>query len=237
MTAAHRVLLASILATFACTPLAARADSPLTSTPFHTAYGDHPVVVHARGVQTIDSVTMHRLRDPSIPHDVRAAIVNALGWRYYDARQSPRAHARTFLRYVANAHRKPADQLRIEDVTTEDLLALGYLAAMDRYHDLAPIGGGRGPVQLAQPRALLAEAARRAPGDRTIATVRALVLAQAEIERGTISDGDRIERGFCRVWRTYEEATSGPASTDLRPQARQVVDSYMHGYRRYCRAN
>jgi hypothetical protein len=230
MTITARVAIALSLVSLLA-PLAAQADSPLTSTPFHTAYGDEPIVVRARGVTALDSVTIHQLRDPSIANDVRAAAVNALGWRDYRGPETSRPYAQTFLRFLSNEHHTRADQLRIEDLTTEDLFVLGYLAAMDRYRDLGPIGGGQGPVQRATPRELLEEAARRMPRDRAIATVVSLVTAQAELERRDIGNGERVHRGFCGVWRVYQ---ASPAD-GLRPQANEIVDSYMRAYRSSCR--
>lgn len=215
-------------------PVAAHADSPLTSTPFHTEYSDVPAVVRARDAQVLDDATMAALRDPAVANDVRAAIVNALGWRYYDGREPARRHARTFLDYVAGAHGVPAHRLRIDDLTNEELFALGYLAAMDRYRHLDAIGG-TGGVERATPQTLLQHAARRAPGDRTITTVHALVLAQAQMERDDISNGAAVQRGFCNVWRRYTATVGAPAQRDLRPPAREIVERYMSGYSSSCR--
>ena len=98
-----------LLATLWCP--AARADSPLTSCDFHEAYADVPAVAHALEAG-LDDETMEALDDPAVPHDVRAAIVNALGWRVDD-----QAFARRYLGHIAATHGKSEGELKLADLT------------------------------------------------------------------------------------------------------------------------
>ncbi|HAA24765.1 MAG TPA: cell wall-binding repeat-containing protein, partial [Ruminiclostridium sp.] len=56
------------------------ADSPITSTQFYTAYLDIEIVEKASEMTNIDEKTIKYLSDPEYPLDIKAAVINALGW-------------------------------------------------------------------------------------------------------------------------------------------------------------
>ena len=202
-------------------PAAALADSPLTSTDFANAYGDVPQVQHARAAG-LDAQTIQALRDPAVPNDVRAAIVNSLGWSI-----SGQRNARTFLASLARAYRTTPARLRASRLTPQELFALGYLLAMDDYHQLRAIGGS-GELQKRGPAAILAEALRRTPADGAIAAILGLVQAQGAM--ANVGPG-----GFCGAWQQFSRGRQHPtAQQSLRPGAWQIIDEYMGGYRSYC---
>lgn len=56
----------------------ASADSPLTSTPFHQAYADMPLVMKASKTHTLDQEMTAYLLDSKKPLHQRLAVCNAL---------------------------------------------------------------------------------------------------------------------------------------------------------------
>jgi len=73
------------LALFSCAFYWLRADSPLTSTYFCTAYNDVPQVVQAisnaeQGNHRLTAEHISFLDDPAVGLDVKLALINALGW-------------------------------------------------------------------------------------------------------------------------------------------------------------
>ena len=195
----------------------ARADSPLTSCDFHEAYADAPEVAHALA-SGLDDETMRALDDPAVGHDVRAAMVNALGWR-----AEGQAHARKYVRHLALAHEKPAAGLTLAELTVQEVFALGHLIAMDDYFELAALGGP-GEVQQADALRLLDEAAARAPKDFAVAMVRALARAQRAM------DGD-----WCDVYLVVREVEARfDGDPGLRAEAVRIIMEYVRLYRDSC---
>ncbi|OGW14126.1 MAG: hypothetical protein A3G93_03715 [Nitrospinae bacterium RIFCSPLOWO2_12_FULL_45_22] len=75
---------------FALIPLASikvHADSPVTSTPFSDAYMDIEIVRKAGTAGVLDSEMAGYLSSKKNPIDKRAAVINALSWRYGGKRQ------------------------------------------------------------------------------------------------------------------------------------------------------
>lgn len=92
-----------------------RADSPLTSTDFYTAYGDIKLVAAAAKSHKLDQAMADFLASPKTPIDQKAALINALGWNFEGQSNAAR------FRQLA---KKPADEA----------FCLGYLTAMDDYN-------------------------------------------------------------------------------------------------------
>ena len=195
----------------------AAADSPLTSTTFHGAYSDVPLVADAAG-QGLTPEVMRGLGDPGVPHDVRAAAVNALGWSI-----GGQQNARRYLDFVAHARGKPVARLRVADLSAAEAMALGYMRALDDYFDVSPIGGA-GQVGRATPLTLLDHALSESGGDRAVALMRALVHAQIELHKNR----------WCDAYTAVFDVLNARTDPVLRPAAQQTVASYMSLYRSYC---
>lgn len=200
-------------------PLPAAADSPLTSTDFHHDYAGIPAVDHARA-HGLDARTIARLRDPAVPHDVRAAMVNALGWN-----AAGQHHARTFASALAHARNVAPGSLRVEALTPEELFALGYMAALDDYLELSAVGG---PTSLSasRPLELLERAAQAAPGDFSVAIVLGLVRAQASLGE---------PNGSCKAWAFVQTPLRRFPRPAMRPAAVHRISDYMDLYGASCR--
>ncbi len=138
------ILLLVALTTFA------RADSPLTSTEFWTAYKDFQLIPLAAETHKLDKTMAAFLSNPKIPIDRKAALINALGWNI-DGQHNAAA-------YRAWLGRKTP--------TAAEQFCLGYLTAMDDYNT--------------QVKALpmLQKARQALPQSYTVALVTALVECQ-----------------------------------------------------------
>lgn len=196
-------------------PAPVSADSPLTSTDFHQDYANVPEVDHVRA-HGLDAQTIASLRNPAVPHDVRAAMVNALGWSIHG-----QTHAQRFAAALARAHGVRPAALRPDHLSVEESFALGYLAALDDYFELSAVGGTTGLAE-ATPIALLEQAARRASDDFSVALVLALVHAQAALD---------APDGACKVWTTVQTPLRAWPQPSMRPAAVQRITDYIDLYR------
>ena len=61
----------------------ARADSPLTSTTFSTAYEQEDIIVVAKAAKSrITGPLLNYLVDASNPIEMKMAVINQLGWNF-----------------------------------------------------------------------------------------------------------------------------------------------------------
>lgn len=183
---------------------AALADSPLTSTEFAAAYDDVALVQEAKAAGRLTPALAAQLAAPGVPVDVKAAVVNALGWKI-DGKHD----ADVFARAVAErTGKKPAQVRKGAGLAPEDALVLGYLVAMDDYFH---------PEKAFE---LLARARKGRPDSYTVALVDALAHAQKD-----------METDFCRAWLDYAAVREDPKlRRDLRPAAEAIVHDYMALY-------
>ncbi|HBK63653.1 MAG TPA: hypothetical protein DD000_09065 [Cyanobacteria bacterium UBA11166] len=200
---------------------AALADSPLTSTPFASAYQDVRVVRYA-GNNGLDRKIFEALSDPDVPNDVRAAIVNQIGWS-----NEPQQNAKLYLDYIARSRKTDPSRLKLSTLTAEESMALGYLLAMDnRFSPMSPIGG-RGQVQQANAISLMNDAVRKAPDDFSVALIRGLI--QANIDLTENSDN------WCLVYQDVNQVVEDfPGDYNMRTEAIDIIMEYMNSYQSYC---
>lgn len=108
----------------------ARADSPLTSTPFYKEYLDNEIVVKAENTKMIDQEIADYLHDTSNPMDIKAAVINALGWDV--------TGRLNYNIYCGMIHGKLLDESDLNILNPNELFVLGYLKAMDNYFEPKP---------------------------------------------------------------------------------------------------
>jgi hypothetical protein len=201
----------------------ARADSPLTSTSFHAAYADLPVVREAATTHRASGAVLRYLLDASKPTHVKAAVIDALGWRFHAKKNAKRLLAALKSRYRVKA----GAALTPAKLSAQELFVLGFTRAKDDYLKLRPINA-RGPaagVAAMAPKALLAAATKRAPKDFAIALAHALVVAQ-----------EVLSRSFCDVYEGVRKVTKRfpKRRRKLRKKALVAIMRYIRGYRSYC---
>ncbi|HBL62133.1 MAG TPA: hypothetical protein DDZ80_28140 [Cyanobacteria bacterium UBA8803] len=203
---------------------AALADSPLTTTEFAVVYQDVDIVRHVtrRG---LDQKVLKALSDPNVPHDVRAAIVNQIGWS-----NEPQQNAQLYLDYIARSRKTQPSNLKLTRLTSQEALALGYLLAMDnRFSLMSPIGG-RGEVLQANALTLLDTAAAKAPDDFAVALIRSIVEAQTVFDAGPDN--------WCEVYHTVNSTVEEfPGDRNMRPEAVDIIMDYMNSYEPYCNSS
>jgi hypothetical protein len=201
------------------TPIA-KADSPLTSTNFSQAYQDVELVNLATNKQLTPPL-MDALSDPMISNDVRAAMINALGWS-----TEGQNNAAVYLDYLAKRYQQNRSSLKVETLTTEEIFALGYLLAMDDYFTLKAIGG-TGELEQADALTLLSIASARQPNDFTIALIEKLVQSQV-----SLADFSQ----WCDVYQTVSIVVKNfPPERNMRPTAVDIIMEYIQNYQEYCK--
>lgn len=199
----------------------ASADSPLTSTNFSEAYQDVKYVQLARQ-KRLTPALMDALSDPMVSNDIRAAIVNALGWS-----ADGQNNAALYLNYLAQRYQQNKSQLKIENLATEEIFALGYLLAMDDYFTLKALGGA-GELEQVDALSLLSTASVRMPSDFTIALIYKLVQSQIYL-------ADFAQ--WCNVYRTVSTVVKDfPPERNMRPDAVGIIMEYIVAYQEYCQA-
>lgn len=197
----------------------AKADSPLTSTNFSQAYQDVELVNLATNKQLTPAL-MAALSDPMISNDVRAAIINALGWS-----TEGQNNAVVYLDYLAKRYQQNRLSLKVETLRTEEIFALGYLLAMDDYFTLKAIGG-TGELEQSDALTLLSIASARQPNDFTIALIYKLVQSQVYL-------ADFAQ--WCDVYKTVSTVVKNfPPERNMRPPAVDIIMEYIQNYQEYC---
>jgi hypothetical protein len=200
---------------------AARADSPLTSTPFASAYQDVEILRYTAEMGLDDRV-LEALSDPEIPNDVRAAIVNQIGWS-----NDPQANAERYLAYLASQQEVEPSAMTLEMLTPEEKMALGYLLAMDHRFSLTDAIGGSGEVEQTPALELLNLAVAEAPEDFSVMLIRALVQSHHEFQAGP--------RNWCTVYQVVNSAIEDfPSEPNMRPEAVTEITDYIGLYQDEC---
>lgn len=195
------------------------ADSPLTSTDLASAYGELPAVKEARATKRVADEVL-RVLTSTAPNDHKAAVVNALGW------QTP-GNAAAFLTGLAAARGTSVDDIRLAQLTASDRFVLGYLLALETYHEPSALRPGALDVWGATPQQLLDQAAQGLPDDFAVHYVRALVEAQ----RAMVDSGCSAYLATSRVLEKFP-----PRRRNLRPAAVAKAQSYMDLYKADCAA-
>lgn len=101
------------------------ADSPITSTDFSRAYNDVNIVKTAKDGGTINQEIADYLYSSKNPIDIKAAVINALGWGI-----NGKSNAEG---YVKLKYSKNIKDLDTSSLTGEEIFCISYLMALDDY--------------------------------------------------------------------------------------------------------
>lgn len=110
---------------FLLLPLSIFADSPLTSTPICNAYEDKEIVMKAKTEGKMNSEIAQYLHKKSNPVDVKAAVINALGWDFNGKKNAEI--------YCSIVFEKQITESDISSLSANDNFVIGYLKALDDY--------------------------------------------------------------------------------------------------------
>jgi hypothetical protein len=218
------VLLMSLTSGLVMTASKVKADTTLTSTNFAAAYQDFDLVKSASN-KNLNEQLFKALSNTNVPNDVRAAIINALGWTY-----EGQQNAQVYLGYIASTHNKPSSQLRISELTPQETFALGYLLAMDNYGNPKTMLrlDGLGEVEQTNAITLLDEAIAKSPKDFSVLLIRSLVQGREA----------QIAKDWCGVYNLVNgEIANFRGERNMRSQAVQIVMDYINLYQEYCGKN
>lgn len=211
----------AIVCCIVATAPAALADSPLTSTDFAAAYQDVKVVQQADR-NGLNERVLKALSDPKVPQDVRAAIVNQIGWS-----NEPQQNATIYLDYIARRKNTQPSRITLAMLTSQEAMALGYLLAMDNRFSLEQPIGGSGEVQQADSLSLLDTAVAKSPDDFSVNLIHSLVQSQYEFDRGP--------ENWCAVYETVQGTVEEfQGERNMRPEAVDIIMDYIGIYEDNC---
>lgn len=184
------------------------ADSPITATNFHEAYQDVKMVqrAHLEGVMGLEIAEF--LSSPENPIDVKAAVINALSWRF-----EGKNNAELYTYYLGLLYHMSITELNTDFLSADEIFCLGYLVAMDDYlHPENAI-------------VLLEEAHKVMKDSFTVSII--LSLAKAQMA---------FEQDWCEAWKVVENVLRNTElKQDLRTEAKKTITAYMILYREYCK--
>lgn len=104
-------------------PKIIQADSPLSSTPFHDDYTDVDIVLKAEQLNIVNKEISDYLHKESNPLDIKAAVINALGWEANG----------NYERYCQLVFNRLIIEADIPSLNKGDAFTIGYLIAMENY--------------------------------------------------------------------------------------------------------
>ncbi|CAM4049450.1 copper amine oxidase N-terminal domain-containing protein [Cohnella lubricantis] len=177
----------------------AAADSPITSTEFSKAYMDEPIVQAADKAGSVTKEIAEYLADESAPLDIRAAVINAIGW---EGERQGRTEA--FAQYT---YGQAYSDLDLSVLRGDELFVIGYLLAMDDYFDTASA------------EELLRSAKMSLKDSFTAAMIHALVSSQSQMLSSS---------SWQQVWKNVAAvAFDNRLNMDMRPEAAAIIIDYM----------
>ena len=189
--------------------LAVPADSPITSTPFASAYSEEKIVVSAgRAKGEITPELMEYLVRPNNPVDLKMAVINRLGWE-----TKIKNNAGSFYSYLARKNRyKNEDELK-QKATADELLALAYLKAMDDYYEVGPA------IKYAN------LALEKNPQSLTYNLIVGLIRSQKA-----------MDANWCEVFKITEAVKKNSELTvDIKSEAVRIIYEYTDSYEEFCK--
>ena len=202
MKTTHRIIVCLIALICFCAQRAA-ADSPLTSTDFHQAYADEPIVAQVEKGRTPSDETWAYLAAPDNPVAVKMAIINKIGWAF-EGKNSYQLFLSYLKRQGICKREKDLYQKRPGDL----LLSAAYLKAMDNYFNV-------------EEAARMARRARQMhPDSYTVNIICALIEAQIAFD----SDWGEVYRLTDAVRRNTT------LKDDMNDEAKRIIFEYMDLY-------
>ena len=109
-----------------------KADSPLTSTSFHTSYDELPIMKHVyKSNGKLNAEIFRYLVDMSNPIDNKIAVTNGLGWNI-----GGKNNSKKFLNYLNRSDLFENEQELLASDRSDLIICYAYLMAMDNYFDV-----------------------------------------------------------------------------------------------------
>lgn len=195
---------------FACIlsmAVTAKADSPITSTYFAVNYYEYPIVIAAETARSLTREVADYLLNEDNPIDVKAAVINAIGWNY-----EGNGNAQTFKEMIAKSKGATTQQLNLNDLSAHELMCLGYFIAMDNYFIVEEAIN------------ILEMSAAKNENSFTINMILTMVKGQ-----------QAMDTNFCKVWTLTSDLLNDKSlERDIKTAAIQTVVDYMILYKMDC---
>ncbi len=184
------------------------ADSPLTSISFYTIYKESNIIVKAKDDAYLNQNSCKFLSSPSVSNGEKAALINALGWRFGGQHNAPVYADYLKLKY------KCKKNLTVSKLSASELMCLAYLTAMDDY--LHP--------DKAMP--YIEKAVALDGKSLCIQLIHTLIVTQIQ-----------SEKDWCAAWRAYEALlmTKDILTADVKPEVLDEAEKYMILFKSSCR--
>lgn len=181
------------------------ADSPLTSTTFYEVYSDYEIVKKAKESGVMNEEFANYLHSKNNPIDVKAALINALGWDFngkYNAEI-----------YCSIVYYKNVKEMKNMKLSGDELFCIGYMQVLDDYfHPEKGIP-------------FLNKAVKKIKSSYTVAIINALAEAQKAMDDDWCEVWKLIEN----------VNSSENIEKDMREEAIEIIMDYMRGYKDYCK--
>lgn len=113
---------------FSMNPATVFADSPVTSTDFYNAYIDVNIVKTAKEKGIIDQEIANYLHSSTNPIDVKAAVINALGWKC-----EGKSNAENYVKLI---YSNDIDKLDVDSLSGDEIFCISYMMALDDYFNV-----------------------------------------------------------------------------------------------------
>ena len=169
---------------------------------------DINMVARAKDSGVLDTVTAYFLSSYEKPLDQKMAVVNALSWDI-----NGKHNAVLFKEFLAKKYKVKPEKLKLNKLTGDELLCLGYMTVLDDYftpEKAVPV------IELAR---------KKLKDNFTAEMIAALVKAQSAIE------GD-----WCEVWMPVDIVLkTEKLQRDMRLKAVDIIVEYMQAYESYCK--
>lgn len=200
------ILLSTLLIFNLALMSAAKADSPVTSTPFSNAYLDIEMVKKARTTGELDKEIAEYLSLADQPLEVKAAVINSI-YNHSNVWQI-RNNAEIYTEYV---YQSSLAEIDLELLSPKELLVIGYLALLDDY------------FQPESALLFLEKARAEQPDSFIIAMIEGLAEAQQLV----------FEPENVTAWKLMKEKVSNPSLQEdrLRDEALSISLEYLYLYR------
>ena len=189
---------------FSMNPINAFADSPVTSTDFYKAYIDIDMVKTAKEKGVIDEEIANYLYSSKNPIDVKAAVINALGWKFEGKNNAEN--------YVKLMYSSDIDKLDIDSLSGDEIFCISYMMALDDY------------FHVDKALLLMEKAYEKNNTNFTIALIQSILKGQASIENGN----------WGLIWvNTKNVLNDKTLVKDMKQEAIDSIVEYMKLYKEY----
>lgn len=189
--------------------LAVSADSPITSTPFASAFSEEKIIISAtkaKGIITQD--LMEYLSKPDNPIELKMAVINQLGWQ-----NKIKDNNQVFYRFLVLKHRTKSEEELKQKISGDELLSLAYLKAMDDYQEVSPA------IKYAE------IALAKNPNSFTYNLIVGLIRSQKAL------DSD-----WCDVYKIINKIKENTElKIDFKDEAAKIIYDYIDGYKEFCK--